>query len=76
MSSADAGPFGDPLRHYAMTKDEDPINGVDPEDLNAALGYERQIALWRTAYSTVTQSRRWLPNVIGAGMNRHTSLGC
>ena len=36
--------------------------------LYTGVGFERPISLWRTAYSTVTQSRSDLPDAIGAGM--------
>jgi dipeptidase len=79
--SADAGPFGDPIRYRALTTDIDPENGVEAaevtagtillrvrhcSDVIAGRMYERPISLWRTSYSTITQSRSWLPNVIGA----------
>ena len=65
--SIGAGPFGDPLRHYALSQNIDPVNGISDDDVSQGLGYERQIALWRTSYSTITQSRHWLPDIIGAG---------
>lgn len=34
----------------------------------SGVGFERPISLWRTAYSTVTQARRNLPDAIGAGV--------
>ena len=30
------------------------------------VGYERPISLWRTAYSSVTQSRKQYPDAVGA----------
>ena len=36
--------------------------------LYIGVGFERPISLWRTAYSTVTQSRSDLPDAIGAGV--------
>lgn len=62
----DAGPFGDPMRYLPSKLSKDPINGINPDDLKVGLGYQRQISLWRTAYSTITQSRSHLPDVIGA----------
>ena len=43
-------------------------NNVYPPMYNIGVGFERPISLWRTAYSTVTQSRSDLPDAIGAGM--------
>lgn len=54
-----AGPFGNPNRY-----DGGWASGV-PIDLLIAGNFERAISIHRTAYSTVTQSRSWLPNVVG-----------
>jgi hypothetical protein len=55
------------MRFPAVPKWVDSVNGVSYEQYNAGVGFERPISLWRTAYSTVTQSRSYLPDVIGAG---------
>lgn len=62
----DAGPFGDPTRPVPLSKYEDDLDGVSREAYDAGIGFQRHISLWRTAYSTVTQSRASLPDVIGA----------
>jgi dipeptidase len=36
------------------------------DQYSAGLGFERPVSLWRTAYSSITQSRRDLPDTIGA----------
>jgi Peptidase family C69 len=61
-----AGPYGDPQRWPAMSKWEDEVEGVSFESQNNGLAFQRPISLWRTAYSTVTQSRAYLPDVVGA----------
>jgi hypothetical protein len=61
-----AGPFGDPMRWPAVSKYEDKVEGVSWDAQQQGLGFERPISLWRTAYSTVTQSRASLPDVVGA----------
>jgi dipeptidase len=65
-TSVDAGPFGDPMRFPPMSKLRDPVNGVSYTAYNDGIGFQRPISLWRTAYSSITQSRRHLPDVIGA----------
>ena len=65
-TGVDAGPFGDPMRYLPGKKSVDPINGVTPDEINAGLGFQRQISLWRTAYSSLTTSRAHLPDSIGA----------
>lgn len=62
----DAGPFGDTMRFPALLKTADPVNGITKEGFYAGISGPRPISLWRTAYSTVTQSRRSLPAAIGA----------
>ena len=65
----DAGPFGDPMRYSPTGKLTDPDNGIVRSDINASsfnLGTGRAISLWRTAYSSITQSRPGLPDEIGA----------
>jgi hypothetical protein len=62
-----AGPYGNPIRNPQLTKKADPVNGISTAATNAGLDFERTISLWRTTYSTVTQARSNLPNVIGAG---------
>jgi len=57
-----AGPYGDPNRY-------DPAAnlGENVTLLQAGAGfYERSISLFRTSYSTVTQSRSHLPNLVAA----------
>ena len=57
-----AGPYGDPNRYDpAARPDED----VSAKDATAGI-FERSISLFRTSYSTVTQSRAQLPNEVGA----------
>lgn len=65
-ANLDAGLFGDPMRFPPKSKYSDPVNGVEWSDYNKGLGFQRPISLWRTAYSTITQSRRSLPDVVGA----------
>jgi len=65
-TGTDAGPFGDPMRYAPVGKIRDPINGVTSAEYNSGLGFQRPISLWRTTYSTVTQSRAGLPDEIGA----------
>lgn len=62
----DAGPFGDPMRYAPVGKTHDPVNGLSADQFNAGLGFQRPISLWRTAYSSITQSRAGLPDEIGA----------
>jgi dipeptidase len=51
----DAGPFGSPQRwHPLLWK----VDGVE-------YAWERPISTQQTAYSSITQSRAWLPNSIG-----------
>jgi len=64
-SGTDAGPFGDVMRYMPTPLWQDPINGVEWDAYKKGLGYQRVISLWRTAYSTVTQSRGFLPDEIG-----------
>ena len=65
-SGTDAGPFGDPMRYPSMSYLRDPVHGLNPTEIFGGLGFPRAISIWRTAYSTVTQSRGNLPNEIGA----------
>jgi len=62
----DAGPFGDPMRYMPTATWQDATNGVEWAKYSKGLGYPRVISLWRTAYSTVTQSRADLPDEVGA----------
>ena len=62
----DAGPFGDPTRPIPESIFNDEFNGVSRAAYDAGIGFQRHISLWRTAYSTVTQSRASLPDIIGA----------
>jgi dipeptidase len=63
----DSGPFGDPMRYNPVNSLQDPVDGVSRESfLHHGLGFHRAISIWRTAYSTITQSRAGLPNEIGA----------
>ena len=39
---------------------------MTPEEKKNALQFQRAISIWRTSYATVTQSRKNLPNEIGA----------
>lgn len=56
-----AGPYGDPNRY-----DPSANKGENVTLLQAQGGfYERSISLFRTSYSTVTQSRGALPNLVG-----------
>jgi len=57
-----AGPYGNPNRYDPAPN---PQEGVTPKDAVAGL-YERSISLFRTSYSTVTQSRAKLPHLVGA----------
>lgn len=54
-----AGPFGNPNRYDPSYMSGAPIN------LLLAGNFERAISIHRTAYSTVTQSRAWLPDPVG-----------
>ncbi len=57
-----AGPYGDPNRYDpAANKGEN----VTLKEAGSGF-YERSISLFRTSYSTVTQSRAALPNMVGA----------
>ena len=60
------GPFGDPMRWPTLQKWEDKVEGISPEAEKGGLSFQRPISLWRTAYSTVTQSRASLPDAVGA----------
>lgn len=40
------------------------MNGVSPAAYNSGLDFQRPISLWRTAYSTITQSRANVPDVL------------
>lgn len=62
----DGGPFGDPMRFSPRSAVKDPENGITKEEYRQGLGFQRAISLWRTAYSTVTQSRKHLPDELGA----------
>ncbi len=62
----DAGPFGDTMRYPPRSEMKDKENGINKLENSQALGFQRPISLWRTSYSTVTQSRRGLPNAVGA----------
>lgn len=55
------GPYGNPNRYDWPSRD---IADVSYEVLGQG-HFERAISLHRTAYSTVTQSRKWLPNQLG-----------
>jgi dipeptidase len=61
-----AGPLGDPTRWKKMARDQDPVEGVTDYAENVGLRFNRPISVWRAAYSTVTQSRAFLPDVVGA----------
>ena len=65
-TGVDAGPYGDPSRPVPLSKLADDVNGISRHAYDAGIGFQRHISLWRTAYSTVTQSRASLPDVIGA----------
>lgn len=65
-ASLDGGPFGDTMRYPPTPALKDPENGVTYEEFEHSLGSQRAISLFRTSYSTVTQSRAHLPDVIGA----------
>eukprot|EP00611_Tribonema_gayanum_P000672 TRINITY_DN10499_c0_g1_i1.p1 TRINITY_DN10499_c0_g1~~TRINITY_DN10499_c0_g1_i1.p1 ORF type:complete len:823 (+),score=281.40 TRINITY_DN10499_c0_g1_i1:308-2470(+) len=58
-----AGPYGDVDRYDPGTSADGSITGA--EALEAGY-FERSIGLFRTAYSVVTQSRRALPDAVGA----------
>jgi dipeptidase len=60
----DAGPFGDPMRFPSISYLRDPVDGLQPGELFNGLEFPRGIALWRTAYSSVTQSRGSLPDEV------------
>ena len=62
----DSGPFGDPMRFAPIGKARDPDNGLTADEYNAGLGFQRAISLWRTTYSSITQSRASLPDEVGA----------
>lgn len=62
----DAGPFGDSMRYPPSSKVRDPENGISIPENAESLGFGRPISLWRTAYATVTQSRKFLPDLVGA----------
>lgn len=61
----DAGLFGDTMRYPPTSVLKDPVNGISFQEYDASLGFQRAISLFRTAYSTVTQSRAHLPEVLG-----------
>jgi len=54
------------MRFPPLAKWADKSQGVDWTDYSAGVGFERPISLWRTAYSSITQSRADLPDLIGA----------
>lgn len=63
----ESGLFGDTMRYSPMSKLRDPVNGITTQEyLHTGLGFQRPISLWRTAYATVTQSRKSLPDLVGA----------
>jgi hypothetical protein len=62
----DAGPFGDTMRFPPQSKLRDAINGVSWAAERSGIGFQRPISLWRTAYSSITQSRGSLPDEVGA----------
>lgn len=62
----DAGFFGDTMRYPPTSVLKDPVNGISYQEYEESLGFQRAISLFRTAYSTVTQSRRSLPDAVGA----------
>lgn len=64
-AGVDAGQFGDPMRFPPLPKYYDSVNGINFDDYNDGVSFERPISLWRTAYSSITQSRADLPNVVG-----------
>lgn len=45
---------------------KDPVNGINRDENAKAIGFQRAISIWRTAYSTVTQSRNSFPDAVGA----------
>ncbi|GMI16192.1 hypothetical protein TrLO_g12937 [Triparma laevis f. longispina] len=55
------GPFGDPFRG-SVFPDESPFN--DSEEWNGT--FERSVAQLWTSYTTITESREWLPDYVGA----------
>lgn len=57
-----AGPYGDPNRYDPAPRPQD---GVSLAVAGKGI-YERSISLFRTSYSTVTQSRGSLPAFVGA----------
>jgi dipeptidase len=62
----DAGIFGDPTRYPPIKLSQDPTNGVALSSYRTGMGFQRQISLFNTAYSTISQSRSDIPNDIGA----------
>lgn len=62
----DSGMFGDPMRFGPIPDWLDKDNGLSWDSFKAGVGFERPISLWRTAYSSVTQSRKNFPNEVGA----------
>jgi dipeptidase len=67
MSNAlDAGPFGDTMRYPPTSVFRDAENGITYDEYQDSLGQQRPISLFRTAYSTVTQARSNLPDIVGA----------
>jgi dipeptidase len=68
-----AGPFGSPDRFTAAAAGAD-ASRANRETLSSAFrgrawgAWERSIALHRTTYTHVTQSRSWLPDAIGGVM--------
>lgn len=65
-TGVDAGPFGDPMRYGPLFKWQDGANGITYSQFEKGIGFQRPISLWRTSYATVTQSRKNLPDEIGA----------
>jgi len=61
----DAGMFGDPMRFVPRSVRTDPIEGISLLQYQKGLGWQRPLSLWRTAYASITQSRKALPDVIG-----------
>ena len=55
------------MRFPPLPKYYDSVNGINFEDYNDGVSFERPISLWRTAYSSITQSRADLPDVVGGG---------
>ncbi len=62
----DAGPFGDPVRWAPVSVRVDPQFGVSWNQFNAGLQFNRPISLHRTSYSSITQSRMSMPDLLGA----------